>query len=145
MNNISNNNISLKKYLKKYYLYIVSEMTLFNYNKCECCKRQQNNINVELVKLLPSNICNEITKYNIYCHRCCEIFKKHEQFCKKYIFFNDVSKFYNQLVFFSKFNKKPHLFYWKFSKTQYNKNMDELFKDEELIERFGGGFKNVKK
>ena len=123
----------------------MAKPTLFNYKKCECCKRQQNNINVELVKLLPSNICNEITKHNIYCKKCCKIFKKDEQFCKEYIFFNDESKFYNQLVFFSKNNKKSNLFNWQCSKTHYNKNMDELFKDEELIERFGGGFKNVKK
>ena len=45
----------------------ISEMTLFNYKKCECCKRQQNNINVEFEKLLPSNICSQITEYNIYC------------------------------------------------------------------------------
>ena len=64
-------------------------MALFNYNKCECCKRQENNTNVELVKLLPSNICSQITEYNFYCDKCCKIFKKDEQFCKKYIFFND--------------------------------------------------------
>ena len=118
---------------------------LFIYDKCECCKKQRNNINVELSKLLPSNICNKITENNINCDRCCLTYKKDQQFCKKYIFSNDESKFYNQLLFFSKNNKKSHLFYWKYSKTQYNKNMDKLFEDEELIKRLGDGWKNVKK
>ena len=38
---------------------------LFNYDKCECCKKQRNNINVELSKLLPTNICNKITENDI--------------------------------------------------------------------------------
>ena len=120
-------------------------MTLFNYNKCECCKKLQNNINVELIKVLPSSICNQITDSNVYCDKCRDIIEKDQQHCKNYIFFNGESRFYNQLIFFLKYNKNPKPFSCQCSKTHYNKNIDELFKDEDLIERFGGGFKNVKK
>ena len=104
----------------------------------------QNNNNVELSKLLPSNICNKITDHNIYCVKCCNIFER-EQRLLRVKDIHDYDKFYLQLKVFLEHNKKPHPFSWQCSKTHYNKNMDEFFKDEDLIERFGGGVKNVKK
>ena len=58
---------------------------------------------------------------------------------------HDYDKFYLQLKFFLDHRKKPSPFSWQCSKTQFNKNMDDFFKDEELTIRFGGGFKNVRK
>ena len=119
-------------------------MKLFNYGECKCCKKMQNNNNVELSKLLPSNICDKITDHNIYCVKCCNVFER-EQRLLRVKDIHDYDKFYLQLKVFVEHNKKPHPFSWQCSKTHYNKNMDEFFEDEDLIERFGGGVKNVKK
>ena len=107
------------------------------------CKKMQNNNNVELSKLLPSNICNKITDHNIYCGKCCNIFKK-EQSLLRVKDLHEYDKFYLQLKFFLEHNKKPHPFSWQCSKTHYNQNMDVFFKDEELIERFGEGLRMLK-
>ena len=117
---------------------------LFNYDKCECCKKQRNNINVELSKLLPSNICNQITENNINCNRCCLTYKREQSFLKVKDL-HDYDKFYLQLTFFLKHSEQPRLFNWQCSKKHYEENMDTLFKDEELIKRFGDGWKDVKK
>ena len=121
----------------------MTKPTLFNYNKCKCCKKIQNNINVELTKFLPANICNKIADHNIHCDTCCDIFKK-EQALLKVKDIHDYGKFYLQLKFFLEHNKKPQPFYWQCSKAHYNENMNKFFRDEDLIERFGGGFANVK-
>lgn len=104
----------------------------------------QNNDNVELSKLIPSNICNKITDHNIYCDRCCKIFQI-EQEVLRVKGLHDYDRFYLQLKFFWYHRRNPNPFSWQCSKTHYNQNMDLLFKGEELINRFGGGFKNVKK
>ena len=117
---------------------------LFNYDKCECCKKQRNDINVELSNLLPSNICNKITENNINCKSCSLTHIREQDFMKVYDL-HDYDKFYVQLKFFLKYSKEPQLFNWQCSTTHYNENMDKLFKNEELIQRFGEGFKDVKK
>ena len=43
-----------------------------------------------------------------------------------------------------KHSQSPQLFSWQCSKKHYEENMDKLFEDKGLVERFGG-FKNVKK
>ena len=98
---------------------------------------------VELSKLLPTNICNKITENNINCDRCCLIYKREQSFLKVKDL-HDSDKFYLQLTFFLKYSQQPRLCNWQCSKTHYNENMDTLFKDEDLIKRFGGGFENVK-
>ena len=117
---------------------------LFNYDKCECCKKQRHNINVELSNLLPSNVCNKITESNINCDRCCLTYKREQSFLKVKDL-HDYDIFYLQLTFFLKYSQQPRLFNWQCSKTHYNENMDTLVKDEDLIKKFGGGFENVKK
>ena len=76
-------------------------MTLFNYGECKCCKKMQNNNNVELSKLLPSNICNKITDHNIYCVKCCNVFER-EQRLLRVKGIHDYDKFYLQLKVFLK-------------------------------------------
>ena len=115
---------------------------LFNYDKCECCKKQRNDIDVEVSNLLPSSRCNKITENNINCDRCCLTYKREHSFLKVKDL-HDYDKFYLQLTFFLKHSKAPQLFNWRCSIKHYKENMNELFKDEELIERFGE-FKNVK-
>ena len=117
---------------------------LFNYDKCECCKKQKQDINVELSKLLPSNICNQITENNINCKQCCLTYEREQDFMKVYDLY-EYDKFYLQLKFFLKYSQTSRLFNWQCSKRHYSENMDKLFKNEELIERFGNGFKDVKK
>ena len=51
-------------------------MTLFNYSKCECCNNKRNDINLTLYNLLPANLCNNISEYDVYeydvyCNQCC--------------------------------------------------------------------------
>ena len=46
-------------------------MTLFNYSKCECCNNKKNDINFTLYNLLPANLCNKISEYDVYCSQCC--------------------------------------------------------------------------
>ena len=58
---------------------------------------------------------------------------------------NDYVKFHLQLRYFIKDNKGVSPFNWQISKTAYKQHMNKLFSNEQLIERFGGGFKNVKK
>ena len=57
---------------------------------------------------------------------------------------HDYDIFYLQLTFFLEYSQQPRLFNWQCSKRHYDKNMDKLFKNEELIERFGDEWKNVK-
>ena len=54
-------------------------MTLFNYSKCECCNNKKNETNLTLYNLLPANLCNRISEYNVYCNQCC-ITRDLEQF-----------------------------------------------------------------
>ena len=49
--------------------YNISEM-LFNYNKCECCKYKMTDLSLTLYYILPANISNTISEYNIYCNQC---------------------------------------------------------------------------
>ena len=45
-------------------------MTLFNYQKCKCCKKNSNDMKTELSKVLPVHVCNIVGEYNIKCLRC---------------------------------------------------------------------------
>ena len=65
----------------------------------------QNKNDVELSKLLPSNICNKISNHNIYCDKCCNRFKR-EQALLRVKDLRDYDKFYLQLKFFRGHNKK---------------------------------------
>ena len=72
---------------------------LFNYNKCEFCKNTKNDVNITLCKLFPTNLCNKISEYNVYCNQCCttrdlEKFFLEEHKVKGY------TKFQLQLKFF---------------------------------------------
>ena len=65
-----------------------SEM-LFNYNKCECCKNSMNDVNITLYKLLPANLCNKISEYNVYCNQTRDL----EHFFLKNIRIRDIQNF----------------------------------------------------
>ena len=63
--------ISCKKVFKEINtIYIIVEM-LFSYSKCEWCKTKRNDVNITLYKLLPANLCNKISEYDVYCNQCC--------------------------------------------------------------------------
>ena len=44
---------------------------LFNYDKCECCKKQRNNINVELSNYYHQMYAFKKTENDINCDKCC--------------------------------------------------------------------------
>ena len=117
-------------------------MTLFNYDNCECCETTMYDINIQLNKILPANMCNTISGYNIYCEKCVKIYQGEQQLLKV----KDLRvypKFYLQLKLLLKYDKTPSLFCC-ISKRPHKENRKFLFNDEALIERFGGGFKGVK-
>ena len=72
---------------------------LFNYNKCECCKNTKNDVNITLYKLLPDNLCNKISEYNVYCNQCC-ITRDLEKFFDEEHKDKGYTKFQLQLKFF---------------------------------------------
>ena len=84
-------------------------MTLFNYDNCECCKTTMYDFNIQLNELLPANICNKITGYNIYCEKCVKIYQGEQQLLKV----KDLlvyPKFYLQLKLLLKYHKNRHCF-----------------------------------
>lgn len=54
-------------------------MTLFNYGECDCCKNQKKDVSFTLYNILPANVCDKISDYNVYCNQCC-ITRDLEQF-----------------------------------------------------------------
>ena len=57
-------------------------MTLFNYEQCKMCKKCNNDIKIELSKILPANVCNKIGEYSGKCHKCKTILKQEDRFFK---------------------------------------------------------------
>ena len=57
-------------------------MTLFNYEHCKMCKNNNNNIKIELSKILPVNVCNKICEYNVNCSKCKTLLKREDDFFK---------------------------------------------------------------
>ena len=55
------------------------EKIAFNYQNCKNCKKNNSDIIVELSKLLPVSVCNKIGEYNIYCHKCNNLFKREKK------------------------------------------------------------------
>ena len=117
---------------------------LFNYDKCECCRKQTIILMWNYQNYYLQIYAIKKTENSINCDRCCLTYKREQSFLKVKDL-HDYDKFYLQLTFLLKHSKAPQLFNWRCSKTHYNENMDKLFKDEDLIKRFGGDFENVKK
>jgi hypothetical protein len=44
---------------------------LFNYSKCECCKGKRKDVSFTFCNVLPANVCDMISEYNVYCNQCC--------------------------------------------------------------------------
>ena len=57
-------------------------MTLFNYEHCKKCKKCNNDIKIELSKVLPVNVCNNICEYNVNCSKCKTLLKREDEFFK---------------------------------------------------------------
>ena len=49
----------------------ISEMTLFKYSEGKCCKSKGKDVSFAFYNVLPANICNKISEYNLYCNQCC--------------------------------------------------------------------------
>ena len=121
----------VKKYLKKYTLYIIIEM-LFNDNKCECCNNKKNVINFTLYNLLPANLCSKISEYDVYCNQCC-ITRDLEKFFVEENKDKGYTKFQVQLKFFMRYQKRfPVCFYHKIARKSSEKEIDEFL----IIKRF---------
>ena len=43
----------------------------FNYYKCECCKSERKDVSFTFYNVLPANVCDVISEYNVYCNQCC--------------------------------------------------------------------------
>ena len=113
-------------------------MTLFNYRKCECCKSKRNDVIFELQNILPANVCNKISEYNVYCNQCC-ITRDLETFFVKEHMDKGFTKFQMQLKFFMKHQQRfPVCFYHKIARKSFEKEIDKFFENEDLIRRFGG-------
>ena len=103
----------------------------FNYPKCECCKTKGNDANITLYKLLPANLCNKISEYDVYCLQCCitrdlETFFVEEHKDKGY------TKFQLQLKFFMQYQARfPTHFYHKISRKSVEKEIDKFFSNED--------------
>ena len=111
---------------------------LFNYNKCECCKNTKNDINITLYKLLPDNVYNKISEYNVYCNQCC-ITRDLEKFVIEEHKHKGYTKFQLQLKFFMRHQARfPIHFYQKISRKSFEHELDEFFSNIDLIRRFGG-------
>ena len=46
-------------------------MVLFNYGGCKKCQSKMNDTKLVLSNILPANVCEKISSYNVYCNRCC--------------------------------------------------------------------------
>ena len=111
---------------------------LFNYNKCEWCKGKKNDVSLTLHRLLPANVCDKISEYNVYCNQCC-IARDLEKFFIKEHKDKGHTKFQLQLKFFLTYQKRsPVCFYHNIARKSFEKEIDEFFSDEDLIRRFGG-------
>ena len=113
-------------------------MTLFNYSKCECCNNKNNDINFTLYNLLPANLCNKVSEYDVYCSQCC-ITRDLEKFFVEEHKDKGYTKFQLQLTFFMKYQKRcPVCFYHTIDRESFEKEIDEFFNNKDLIKRFGG-------
>ena len=111
---------------------------LFNNAKCECCKTRRNDVNITLYKLLPVNLCNKTSEYDVYCNQCC-IARDLEQFFVEEHKDKGYTKFQLQLKFFMQHQTRfPIHFSHKISRKSVEKEIDKFFSNEDLIKRFGG-------
>ena len=96
-------------------------MTLFNYSKCKCCNNKNNDIILTLYYVLPANLCNKISEYNVYCNQCC-ITRDLEHFFVKEHKDKGYTKFQLQLKFFMIYQKRfPVWFYHKIAIKSFEK------------------------
>ena len=113
-------------------------MTLFNYSKCECCNNKKNDINFTLYNLLPANLCNKISEYDVYCNQCCITRDLEKLFVEEYKD-KGYTKIQLKLKFFMKYQKRfPVYFCHKIDRESFEKELDEFFNNKDLIKRFGG-------
>ena len=111
---------------------------LFNYNKCECCKCKMNDVSLTLHHLLPANVCNKISEYNVYCNQCCITRDLGQVFLEEHKD-KGYKKFQLTLKFFMQYQARyPRHFYHKIARKSFEKEIDELFSNEDLSRRFGG-------
>ena len=115
-------------------------MSLFNYSKCECCHSQKKDVSFTLYNILPANVCDKISEYNVYCNQCC-ITRDLEFFVVEHKD-EGYTKFQLQLKFFMKHQQRfPVCFYHKIAIKSFETEVDKFFGNEDLIKRFGGADK----
>ena len=114
-------------------------MTLFDYSKCESCKKNKNDIKTELSKVLPVNVCNLVGDCDIKCFKCRSLYLKEIDFMKdKEIPDEELRKAELQLDLFRKMfmfrdpMKYPEIF------QNYPKKINNMFDKESVKERFNG-------
>ena len=101
-------------------------MTLFNYSKCECCNNKQNDISFTLYNLLPANLCNKISEYDVYCNQCCITRGLEKLFVEEYKD-KGYTKFQLKLKLFMKYQKRfPVYFCHKIARKSFEKEIDEF-------------------
>lgn len=113
---------------------------LFNYDNCHCSKNRVDDIKIAMSNILPSNVCNTIGEYkNMYCNKCCKLKDGEERFMKDpQNCHSKFSKFQLQLKYFMETDwKRPISFYFRIRREPYEKDIDEFFSNQGLIERLG--------
>ena len=98
-------------------------MTLFSYSKCECCNNKKNYINFTLYNLLPANLCNTLSEYDVYCNQCCITRDLEKFFVEEYKDMGYI-KFQLKLKFFMRYQKRfPVCFYHKIDRESFEKEI----------------------
>ena len=111
------------------------------------CKKCNNDIKIELSKILPANVCNKIGEYTVKCHKCQTLYLKEKEFMKdKELPDEGLEKFELQLDFFRKmmcshdpmeFHPQGHPNIMCFHYDKYHrKRVDTLFDNNCVKRRF---------
>ena len=97
-----------------------------------------NDLSLTLHHILPSNVCNKKSEYNVYCNQCC-ITRDLEKFFLQEHKDKGYTKFQLQLKFFMRHQARfPIHFYQKISRKSFENEIDEFCSNIDLLRRFGG-------
>ena len=95
-------------------------------------------LSLTLHHILPANVCNKISEYNVYCNQCCITRDLEKLFLEEHKD-KGYTKFQLQLKFFMRHQARfPIHVYQKISRKSFENEIDEFFSNINLIRRFGG-------
>ena len=111
-------------------------MTLFNYEHCKMCKKRNNDMKIELSKILPVNVCSKIAEYNVNCHKCKTLLKREDEFFKNRTG-GVMPSIEKQIFFISSWEYKLFFhFPWGSGLIELKKAIDTIFDDPEVKEKY---------